>query len=664
MPFFGQFTSNFGAGRRLNVGIVLAPFFRLGGTGFNSVVYSLSRQSDNKIIVGGLFSSFQYTSNNRLVRLNSDGSQDTTFDVGTGFNNIVQRTFIQSDGKIIAGGTFTTFNGDTQNRIIRLNSDGSKDTSWDVGNGVSTSASSVFAIAQQSDGKTIIGGTFSAFDSTSVGRIARANTDGSIDTGFNVGTGFNNAIYSIKVQSDDKILVGGSFTTFNGSACPRLVRLNADGSLDTTFNTGGSGPTSSGTAIVYDVTLQGEKILVGGNFDSYNGSSQNNFIKLNADGTKDTSLDIGTGPNNLVYTIAVQKNNKILIAGTFNSINGTGRAGIARLNNDGSVDATFDPGTGTSNIRTMFVLPSGQIYFGGQNNTFNGSNTGFLARLNSDGSLSSATIAPAGQDDFATPGTFSWTAPAGVTSVSVVAVGGGGGGGPGTINGKGGGGGALAYLNNIPVIPGSSYTVVVGAGGSFNGNGGESYFIDSTMVRAGGGSSNNGGNGAGGVPVVNEISFGIGPLITNLGGAGGGLGGAAGTGRILDNDFRVDGGGGGGAGGYDGVGGDGAGHAIGELTISGEGSGGGGGGGGRARSTFNADYLGGNGGNVGLYGRGANGAAVAETTNNNGLDGGTGSSSPVNAGGGGGTGRNGNAGAVRIIYGYQRAYPDTYTTNV
>ena len=110
---------------------------------------------------------------------------------------------IQSDGKILVGGTFFTYNGVSANRVIRLNSDGSVDNTFVTGTGFNNY---VLSIVIQSDGKILVGGGFTAYNGVSANRIIRLNSDGSIDNTFVTGTGFDNYVYSIAIQSDGKIL--------------------------------------------------------------------------------------------------------------------------------------------------------------------------------------------------------------------------------------------------------------------------------------------------------------------------------------------------------------------------------------------------------------------------------------------------------------------------
>lgn len=255
---------------------------------------------------------------------------------------------------------------------------------------------------------------------------------------------------------------------------------------------------------------------------------------------------------------------------------------------------------------------------------------------------------------YSTPGTFSWTAPVGVTSVCVVAVGGGAGGG---LNLGAGGGGGLGWKNNISVTPGVSYTVVVGAGGlnQYQGSsgissyplpGGDSYFIDTSTVKGGGGSIS-GSSNDGGTYV----------------GDGGGNGGNGGRGL-----FGSGPGGGGGAGGYSGNGGTGFRWPDANPT---SGSGGGGGGGYVLGSGTGNN---GGGGGVGIFGQGSNGAAgTSGSLGGGGGSGGNDGGGSGNQGGGlygGGGGSNsgfnsgsgaGANGAVRIIWGAGRAFPSTNT---
>ena len=340
----GDFTTFNGTTRnriaRLNTDGSLDTTFN-PGSGANYDIYTTDIQSDGKIIIGGWFTSFNGTSINGIARLNTDGSLDTTFNSGTGTNSFIQTTAIQSDGKIIIGGNFTSYSGIARNNIARLNSDGILDTNFTTGTGADNT---IWAITIQADGKIIVGGNFTNYNGTSINRIVRLNTDGSLDTTFNPDTGANSWIYTTAIQSDGKIIIGGNFTTFNGTTRNRIARLNTDGSLDTTFNSG-----SGADEAIFATSLQSDgKIIAGGVFTTYNGTTTNHLAYLNSDGSLDTTFNLGTGANHYIYTTTIQSDGKIIIGGYFTSYNGTGRNRIARI--------LYDTLTGVENVTNHSVF--------------------------------------------------------------------------------------------------------------------------------------------------------------------------------------------------------------------------------------------------------------------------------------------------------------------
>ncbi len=310
------------------------------------------------------------------------GELDTDFNVGSGANEFVWSTIEQPDGKILMVGAFTYYNGTAINGIIRLNVDGSRDVSFD-----SYAQANLYirCIARQSDGKILIGGDFSTYFGTSRSHIARLNSDGTLDTTFDPGTGMNGHVSGIHVLADSKIIAIGSFSEFNGDSRPGIVKLNSDGTLDTSFNPG----TGAASAIVICSAIQNDgKIVIGGEFSTFNNTARNRIARLNADGSLDLSFDPGTGADVTVYSISVLNSGKTMIAGQFGNYNGTGRKGIALLNFNGSLDTSFDPGVGSnSSIYNFAVQDDGRIVVGGSFTTFDSTSRKGIARLNSNGSL-------------------------------------------------------------------------------------------------------------------------------------------------------------------------------------------------------------------------------------------------------------------------------------
>jgi uncharacterized delta-60 repeat protein len=345
------------------------------GTGFNNLVISVSEQTDEKIIVGGAFTSYSGSSRNRLVRLNSNGSVDSSFVIGTGFNNNVNTTVTQTDGKILVGGAFTTYSGTARNRIVRLNTNGSVDSSFVIGTGFD---SEVISILIQPDGKILAGGYFTSYSGVSRNQIIRLNTDGSVDSSFVVGTGFDFWTQPLVLQTDGKIIVGGFFSSYSGVSRNSIVRLNTDGSIDNTFNIG-----VGFDSYVYSIVTQTDgKILVGGGFTSYSGISSNRIIRLNTDGSIDSSFVVGTGFDSDAYTMTIQPDGKVLVGGSFTSYNGFAVNYFVRLNTNGSIDNSFNVGSGFNNQPFDISLTSNNtITIGGLFTTYQSSPYNRIIRL-------------------------------------------------------------------------------------------------------------------------------------------------------------------------------------------------------------------------------------------------------------------------------------------
>ncbi|HEX7999882.1 MAG TPA: FG-GAP-like repeat-containing protein [Pyrinomonadaceae bacterium] len=403
------------------------------GTGADSNVYAVALQPDGKVIVGGEFTLFNGVSRARIARLNVDGSVDASFNGGYGANATVYAVVLQADGKVVIGGTFTNVNGVARRRLARLHTDGTVDTSLDTTTGPDTTVLAVvvhpadgritiggfftsinnvtrtyigqlyadgslnnsfntnittggivYAMALQPDGKAIIGGDLVAVNGVGRTRLARLNADGSLDPSFNPGTGPNRTVRAVALQPDGKIIVGGMFNSINGIPCNNLARLNADGSVDESFNHGAG---VDGT--VYSVALQPDgRIVIAGFFWNVDAFPSMYIARLNADGSVDTSFNVGNVRNGPAYAVAVQPDGKIIAGGGFADFNGVSRQGIARFNADGSLDDTFQIGTGAGNVvNALAIQPDGRIVLGGIFTTFNGVSRNNAARLNTDGSL-------------------------------------------------------------------------------------------------------------------------------------------------------------------------------------------------------------------------------------------------------------------------------------
>ncbi|MDF3029304.1 MAG: hypothetical protein K0S23_3611 [Fluviicola sp.] len=423
-----------------NIGDTTEDIFEKGiDFGINTDYRALVVQSDGKIVIGGDFMRYNEETSEGIARLNKDGSLDHSFHASTAYPGggfaigAVNDIAIQADGKIIVAGTFGHINGVERNRVARLNADGSLDASFDAGEGPNNFVNRVYI---QPDGKIILLGLFSHVSQIPQNGIVRLNTDGSIDNSFQIPTGFT-FINDIAFQPDGKILIASTYD--DGSTTYRVpIRLNTDGSIDNTFGLLQS--TNNTYTHTYSLALQQNgKILVGGAFAYVTGiGNYQHFVRLNPDGSIDNTFNIGTGPNSLIGRIQVNSQDEILITptnsgfenydghvGTVAYLNADGsykpmfygscppqgtpsgvRAGFASNGNilftsdilyqlyslrpNGGIDPTFNCQTGVGQ-KTNLILeqPDGKIMIGGVFSTYNGKACSHLARLSTNGTMDS-----------------------------------------------------------------------------------------------------------------------------------------------------------------------------------------------------------------------------------------------------------------------------------
>ena len=364
----------------------------LKGAGADGFVRVVTVQPDGKILLGGNFSTVRGANEVLIARLNSDGSADPGFSSPFPLPVLASRIYtvaVQTNGYLVVGGLFTSIGTTTRTNIARLRPDGSLDSSFNSGAGPS---GLVRILALQPDGKVILGGEFSSINNTGRNRIARLNADGTLDNTFDPGTGADNAVRSVALLPNGQILVGGLFTTFDGHPLKYLARLNSNGSLDTSYPAG-SGPDNA----VYFLAPQAEgTALVGGDFVSLDGTNISRIARLHADGSLDeTFLPPGGASGGPVYHILRQVNGRILLGGAFTNVNGASLNRLARLNSDGSLDKEFNPGTGASDmILSMALQTDGRLLAGGLFATYNDTSVAMFARVNGDPVAPSITLQP------------------------------------------------------------------------------------------------------------------------------------------------------------------------------------------------------------------------------------------------------------------------------
>src|SRR6266403_818972 len=242
----------------------------------------------------------------------------------------------------------------------------------------------VNVVIPQPDGKVIAAGRFTFANNVARNRIARFNFNGSLDTSFDPGTGADGEITAAVLQFDGRIVVAGRFTSFNGFTHNRVCRLNANGSVDQTFGLG-NGINNAALALA----LQSDgRIIVGGQFTQVDLTQRNFLARLNTNGSVDLSFDPGIGPSGDVNAIVIQPDGRIIIGGTFIGYNGFARGGIARVLGNGALDPSFDSGVGTGgSVFALALQHNGQIVLGGRFVQYSGTNRTFIARVFGDGAL-------------------------------------------------------------------------------------------------------------------------------------------------------------------------------------------------------------------------------------------------------------------------------------
>lgn len=359
----------------------------------SNAVRSLYLQSDGKILVGGEFTQWAATGTTlgRVARLEADGSLDTVFsaNASSGSNGFVRTIFQHSNGGILVGGDFTAWGSENAGRIVRLTATGQLDTSFSANVG-SGSGGSVYSIREQSDGKILVSTGSSTWNGVpNQGRIIRLNADGTRDTAFatNVGNGAPAVVRTIAVQPDGKILLGGDFTSFKGDTVGRIVRLNSDGTRDTAFSTNnGAG---AGNLGIYSIAVAPNgKILVGGEFGTWNGTTVGKMVRLNSDGTLDSAYtsNIGTGSAGIVYSILPESDETTIVSTSSSTWNGVGSLGrIYRLNSNGTRNTGFSAAIGSGGNCSLYAVgrqPNGKLLVGGCFSTWGGvGSRGSIVRL-------------------------------------------------------------------------------------------------------------------------------------------------------------------------------------------------------------------------------------------------------------------------------------------
>lgn len=349
-------------------------------------------QGDGKILVGGSFTRFDGQVRNRLVRLQAPAVSGGAFTLDPSFNaNVmngeVRALMVLPDGRILAGGSFTAVRDSgiatadtTRNRIAIFNSDGTLDTA------VNPNANGdVRLFVRQTDGKIMVGGSFTTITGVTRTRMARLNVNLTLDTSFGNTDIRNGEVRSIIPEDSDpdvngfeSYAIAGTFTDIRGAARNRVARIMADAGLSGTFN-----PDANNTVLDM-VRLPTGKFLVGGAFTAFTGGviARTRLARLNNDGSVDETF--GQEVNGEVRDLHLEANGDVLIAGVFSQLGDFSRTFIGRVLANGNVDTTFAPEP-DNEVRQMTTMTDGKVVLVGSFNTVSGSTQQLAARILSTG---------------------------------------------------------------------------------------------------------------------------------------------------------------------------------------------------------------------------------------------------------------------------------------
>ena len=360
---------------------------------FNNTVLSIATATDGSgdVYLGGDFTTYNGAQAIRMVRLNTNGTIDPAFPMALGFNGSV-RSIMPAGNQgvsLYVGGDFTSYNGIQKNRLVRINANGVFDQSFAIGTGFDNSVQ-FMALAGDGSGNLYVGGAFTVYNGFTVKGLVRLKPDGSIDPTFVIGPGFDSTVYFIVPLANGDLYVGGAFTTYKGVTVNRIVRLHSNGSIDPSFVTGTGFDNTVLTLLLADDGS--DDLYVGGAFNDYNGDVANNLVRLNSNGVRDLFFTTGVGLNNTVFHIVPTGDGSgdLYVAGAFTSYNNLQANEMVRLNQNGTMDSTFSTGSGFND--TVFRIAPAQdgssdVYAVGQFTEYRSTPIGRFVRLTSTGIL-------------------------------------------------------------------------------------------------------------------------------------------------------------------------------------------------------------------------------------------------------------------------------------
>lgn len=315
----------------------------------------------------------------------TDGAVLTEFDPS--ISNVVGEIKLQENGQILIGGSFKFVEGSSRNGIARLNSDGSLDAGFDPNLGSSINPlfpGTPFDIELQPNGSVLLGGNFSTVGGTLRRRLARVDSEGVLDSSLDLEP--NGSVIVISIGDDGDIFVGGEFTQIEGSNRNRIAKISTDGVLDSDF-------TPSVNSGISSMEIQSNGgIIIGGSFSEVNGLARNGIARILQNGNLDMTFDPNV--NGGVFAIEIADNDEIIIGGDFSAVGGFSRSNIAKLASNGALITDFSSQI-NGIVLEIKVQPDGKYLVGGAFTQVDSAFRSNVARLNADGTFDSLFSADA-----------------------------------------------------------------------------------------------------------------------------------------------------------------------------------------------------------------------------------------------------------------------------
>jgi uncharacterized delta-60 repeat protein len=331
-----------------------------------ATVTMIAAQADGKIVVTGDFDKINGIARNRIARLNVDGSVDANFNPGSGFDAVPIALAVQLDGKILAGGGFSIYNGASRANLIRLNADGTLDAGF-----TATTDQPVKAFALQSDGKIVVGGGFTTVNGGERPVVARLNVNGSTDSTFNVAVSLAGTVNSVVLDSRAGVVIAGSFSM--GGFERGAIRLVSNGEYDSFFTYG-----SYSNGISRDIKSIAPEL--GGTYLVIVGDSTLRRISASHASVIESFPTITVAGS--LNAVVRQPSGNILLGGAFTAVNGIPRSNLARLRPNGAIEQAFVPSGTNGEIKTLIAQSDGKTLIGGNFTIIGGIERTGIARVN------------------------------------------------------------------------------------------------------------------------------------------------------------------------------------------------------------------------------------------------------------------------------------------